>query len=193
MEAPCVKLEAPCVKLTPGVVTQKVGGMVSVVVMGVAGCGKSSVAQRVAQHTGIPLVEGDDFHSEANRQKMQQGVALTDSDRDGWLAALCAQLKAHPRGAVLTCSALKRSYRDRLRGAAPSLRFVFLEISPAEAQARVSGRGAAHFFSTTLVDNQFATLEVPTREPGVLTLDATRSLDALQKAISDWIPATSLP
>jgi gluconokinase len=172
---------------------QKVGAMVSVVVMGVAGCGKSSVAQRVAQHIGMPLVEGDDFHSEANRQKMQQGVALTDTDRDGWLAALCAQLKAHPQGAVLTCSALKRSYRDRLRSAAPGLRFVFLEISRAEAQARVSGRGAAHFFSTTLVDNQFATLEVPTGEPGVLTVDATHSLDALQEAISNWIRATSLP
>jgi gluconokinase len=167
--------------------------MVSVVVMGVAGCGKSSVAQRVAQHIGMPLVEGDDFHSEANRQKMQQGVALTDTDRDGWLAALCAQLKAHPQGAVLTCSALKRSYRDRLRSAAPGLRFVFLEIGRAEAQARVSGRGAAHFFSTTLVDNQIATLEAPTGEPGVLTVDATQSLDALQEAISNWIRATSLP
>jgi gluconokinase len=181
------------VKLAFGDVTQKVGDMVSVVVMGVAGCGKSSVAQRVAQRTGMPLVEGDDFHSEANRQKMQQGIALTDADRDGWLGALCAELKAHPRGAVLTCSALKRSYRDRLRRAAPGLRFVFLEINQAESQARVSGRGAAHFFSTTLVDNQFATLEVPTGEAGVLTLDATQSLDALQQAISHWTGATSLP
>jgi gluconokinase len=167
--------------------------MVSVVVMGVAGCGKSSVAQRVAQHMGMPLVEGDDFHSTANRSKMQQGIALTDGDRDGWLAALCAQLEAHPQGAVLTCSALKRSYRDRLRVAAPGLLFAFLEISRAEAQARVTARAAEHFFSTTLVDNQFATLEVPTGEAGVLTLDATESLDALQQTISRCLGATSLP
>jgi gluconokinase len=165
--------------------------MVSVVVMGVSGCGKSSVALRVAQHTGLPLVEGDDFHSAANRSKMQQGIALTDADRDGWLAALCTQLAEHPQGAVLTCSSLKRSYRDRLRSAAPGLRFAFLEISRAEAQARVTARAAEHFFSTTLVDNQFATLEAPTGEAGVLTLDATQSLDTLQQSISHWLGATS--
>lgn len=165
--------------------------MVSVVVMGVAGCGKSSVAQRVAQHTGMPLVEGDDFHSAANRSKMAQGIALTDADRDGWLAALGLQLAAHPRGAVLTCSALKGSYRDRLRSAAPELRFVFLEVSRAESQARVTARAANHFFSTTLVDNQFATLEVPTGEVGVLTLDATLPLDALQQRIGDWLGVTN--
>jgi gluconokinase len=167
--------------------------MVSVVVMGVAGCGKSSVAQRVAQRTGLPLIEGDDHHGAANRSKMAQGIALTDADRDGWLAALCAELVAHPDGAVVTCSALKRSYRDRLRSAAPGLQFAFLEISRTEAQARVSGRGADHFFSSALVDNQFATLEVPTGEAGVLALDATLSLDALQQAICDWLGATSLP
>jgi gluconokinase len=167
--------------------------MVSVVVMGVAGCGKSSVAQRVAQRTGLPLIEGDDHHGAANRSKMAQGIALTDADRDGWLAALCAELVAHPDGAVVTCSALKRSYRDRLRSAAPGLQFAFLEISRTEAHARVSGRGSDHFFSSALVDNQFATLEVPTGEAGVLALDATLSLDALQQTICDWLGATSLP
>lgn len=161
--------------------------MKSIVIMGVAGCGKSSVGARVAQATGMPLVEGDDHHSPANRSKMQQGIALTDADRDGWLATLSEQIRQHPQGVVVTCSALKRSYRDRLRAAAPDVLFAFLEISPAEAQARVTARAASHFFSTSLVDNQFATLESPTGEPGVLTLDATLPLDAVQAAIADWL------
>jgi gluconokinase len=88
---------------------------------------------------------------------------------------------------VVTCSALKRSYRDRLRAAAPGLLFGFLSISRTEAQARVTARAANHFFSTSLVDNQFATLESPTGEPGVLTLDATLSLDTLQATVADWL------
>ena len=90
-----------------------------IVVMGVAGCGKSSLGAALAQAEGLPLVEGDDFHSAANRAKMSQGIALTDADRDGWLDILGQQLQAHPGGMVLTCSALKRRYRDRLRLARP--------------------------------------------------------------------------
>jgi gluconokinase len=94
---------------------------------------------------------------------------------------------------VVTCSALKRSYRERLRQASPGLRFAFLQISQTEAQARVTARAAQHFFNTALVDNQFATLESPEGEAGVLTLDATRSLDALQTEICTWLlPAKEL-
>lgn len=161
--------------------------MKSIVIMGVAGCGKSSVGARVAEATGMPLVEGDDHHSAANRSKMQQGIALTDADREGWLATLGEQIRRHPQGAVVTCSALKRSYRERLRTAEPGLLFVFLEITQAEAQARVTARAASHFFSTSLVDNQFATLQPPVGEAGVLTLDATLPLDALQATIAEWL------
>ena len=97
--------------------------MGSVVVMGVAGCGKSSLGGALAQASGLPLVEGDDFHSPASRDKMNRGIALTDADRDGWLATLGDALRRHPHGAVLTCSALKRAYRDRLR---PSRRLSLL-------------------------------------------------------------------
>ncbi len=85
--------------------------------MGVAGCGKSSLGAALARAEGLPLVEGDDHHSAGSRAKMSQGIALTDADRDGWLDILGQQLQAHPQGLVLTCSALKRSYRDRLRKA----------------------------------------------------------------------------
>ena len=155
--------------------------------MGVAGCGKSSLGVAVAHATGLALVEGDDFHSPASRAKMSQGIALTDADRDGWLGVLGEQLRAHPEGMVLTCSALKRSYRERLRQAAPGLRFVFLDIPREQSQARVSARAQQHFFSTTLVDSQFATLEDPTGEAGVLRVDALKSRATLQAEVSQWL------
>src|SRR3989344_5069599 len=90
---------------------------VYLVVMGVAGCGKSSLGAALAQAEGLPLIEGDDHHSPASREKMRQGIALTDEDLEGWLATLGQLLQAHPHGAVLTCSSLKKAYRDRLRRA----------------------------------------------------------------------------
>lgn len=155
--------------------------------MGVAGCGKSSLGAVLANVGGLQLVEGDDHHSAASRDKMRRGIALNDRDRDGWLSKLCAQLQAHPEGLVLTCSALKRSYRDRLRGAAPGLRFVFLKISREEALARVAARATTHFFSTSLVDSQFATLEPPTGEQGVMCVDAMASLSEQQTKVTAWL------
>lgn len=160
---------------------------VFLVVMGVAGCGKSSLGAAVAQAQGLPLIEGDDHHSPASRAKMSQGIALTDADRDGWLAALGQLLQGHPEGAVLTCSALKKAYRDRLRAACPALRFAFLDIDRAHAAERVAARVNTHFFSTTLVDSQFATLESPVGEPGVLRLDALQSIATLQAQVSAWL------
>lgn len=154
--------------------------------MGVAGCGKSSLGAAVAAAEGLPLIEGDDFHSAASRQKMSQGIALTDADRAAWLQVLGEQLAAHPDGVVLTCSALKRAYREQLRAAAPGLRFAFLEISREAAQERVASRGA-HFFSASLVDSQFATLESPVGEAGVLRLDALEPLESLQRRVSAWL------
>jgi len=158
----------------------------SVVIMGVAGCGKSSLGAAVASAEGLVLIEGDDYHSDSSREKMRQGVALTDTDREGWLARLAAELKAHPGGQVLTCSALRRIYRDVLRSAVPGLRFVYLDISREEAARRVAAR-ATHFFSSSLVDSQFATLESPVGEPLVLRVDATDPLPELQAQVSAWL------
>lgn len=159
----------------------------SLVFMGVAGCGKSSLAQAVSSTTGLPLIEGDDFHSPDNQNKMRQGLALTDADRAGWLNALGAQLQAHPKGVVLTCSALKKAYRDRLRAAAPGLGFVFLEIGRAQAHARVEARAALHLFPPSLVDSQFATLESPEGEVGVLTVQATEPIANLSAQVREWM------
>ena len=96
-------------------------------------------------------------------------------------------LQDQPQGAVLTCSALKRVYRDRLRNACPGLRFVFLEIDRASAGQRVAARAGTHFFSSALVDSQFATLESPVGETGVLRLDALLDLPTLQQQASAWL------
>lgn len=157
--------------------------------MGVAGCGKSTAGAAIAAAEGMPLVEGDDFHSAASRDKMARGIALTDDDRGAWLDVLGTKLASHQQGVVLTCSALKRAYRDRLRTAAPGLRFVFLAIEREAARERVGSRGA-HFFSPHLVDSQFATLEPPVGEAGVLQVDALAPIPEIQRQVHAWLQGT---
>jgi gluconokinase len=161
--------------------------MSSIVVMGVAGCGKSSLGAVLADTEALPLIEGDDFHSAANRRKMAEGTPLTDADRDGWLDTLAAELARHPAGAVLTCSALKRRYRDRLRSAVPGLGFVYLAITPDEAALRVAARAGTHFFHRSLVASQFEALEPPLDEARVLRLDATLPTALLQIQVALWL------
>ncbi len=159
--------------------------MTSLVVMGVSGCGKSRVGALVAQGLGLPLIEGDEFHPEANRVRMRDGIALTDADRADWLDRLGAELQRHPAGAVLTCSALKASYRDRLRSASTGLRFAWLDLDPASAEARV-GQRPTHFFPKGLVASQFEALEPPLDEPEVLRLDALLPPEAIADRVVRW-------
>jgi gluconokinase len=154
--------------------------------MGVAGCGKSSLGIAVARAEDLPFFEGDAFHSPLSRQKMAAGVPLTDDDRMQWLGQVAEQLAAHGPGVVGTCSALKRSYRDLLRRAAPGLRFVFMDLSRDLALQRVAGR-AGHFFSPALVDDQFATLESPLGEAGVLRVDAREPIPVLAQRVQAWL------
>lgn len=156
------------------------------VVMGVAGCGKSAVGERLAALLALPLIEGDDFHPAANVQKMQQGIALDDVDRIGWLQTLGTELARHPQGAVLNCSALKAAYRDALRARLPTLGFVYLAITQAESLKRVVQR-ADHFYPPSLVASQFEALQDPSAEPGVLALDGSAPLDALARRAADWV------
>ena len=157
----------------------------SLVIMGVAGCGKSTLAAACARQLNMTLVEGDAFHPSSNLRKMHQGAPLSDADRTDWLTALAAQLAVSRGGVVLACSALRRVYREQLRRASPSLAFVYLELSEHEAHARVAAR-QGHGFPASLVASQFAALESPSGESGVLTVDATLSVDVLSAKVCAW-------
>ena len=143
------------------------------VVMGITGSGKSTVGAGVARALGLDFVEGDDYHPPENVRRMAAGIPLTDDDRADWLRALAARLReANESGAgvVITCSALKRSYRDLLRAAAPDVQFVYLRGSRALIAERVSGR-RGHFMPASLLDSQLATLEEPDSDERVWTCD----------------------
>ncbi len=134
---------------------------VHVVVMGVSGCGKTTVAEGLAEVTGWRFAEGDAYHPRANIDKMASGSPLTDADREPWLRRLASWIgeqQAAGRSSVLSCSALKRSYRDVLRSGAPDVRFVHVHGDPAVLEERLSAR-AGHFFPARLLDTQLATLE----------------------------------
>lgn len=168
--------------------------MTWLVVMGVSGCGKSHVGAALATRLGLPLIEGDEYHSDTNRALMRQGIPLTDAHRAAWLARLGDALAAEPAGAVLTCSALKAAYRDRLRAAVPGLRFAWLDLDRAAAEARVAQR-PSHFFPAGLVATQFEALEPPLHEQGVIRLDALAAPQVLVEQVAGWIagnaPATA--
>ncbi|MER5430337.1 gluconokinase [Streptomyces sp. NPDC002588] len=130
-----------------------------VAVMGVAGTGKTTIGTLLAARLGVPYAEGDDFHPQANIDRMSSGTPLEDADRWPWLDAIGAW--AHERaglGGVVSCSALKRAYRDRLRAAAPGLVFVHLSGDRALVEDRMAHR-QGHFMPTALLDSQFATLQ----------------------------------
>jgi gluconokinase len=143
---------------------------VTLVVMGVSGVGKSSVAAELVRRTGWAFVEGDDLHPESNRAKMAAGIPLDDDDRWPWLrrvAAWIGEQEAADRSAVVTCSALKRSYRELLQEGHPSVRFAHLLAPPELIAARVTAR-RDHYMPPSLLDSQLAALEpLGPDEPGI--------------------------
>ena len=146
-------------------------GLARIVVMGVAGSGKSTVAAMLGKMLALQVAEADDFHLAGSITKMSCGEPLTDDDRWPWLVRLQRQLD-RPDGSVITCSGLRRAYRDLLRRVG-GVRFVFLEVSPDEARRRASAR-AGHFMAPAMIESQFATLEPPGGdEADVLLVDAT--------------------
>jgi gluconokinase len=145
------------------------------VLMGVAGSGKTTVAGLLAQRLGWPSAEADEFHPASNVAKMAAGVPLTDDDRGPWLQAIArwiADQDAAGRCSIVTCSALKRSYRDLLRDGRPQARVVFLAVDREVLAARLAARHG-HFFRASLLDSQLAALEPPAPEEGVLTVAAS--------------------
>jgi gluconokinase len=159
-----------------------------VVVMGVSGSGKSTLAARLVERTGWAFAEGDDYHSEANRAKMAGGTPLTDEDRLPWLDALHAVLagwKAVGESGILTCSALKQSYRERLLGGVEEARVVWLDPPRTLLEERLATR-TGHYMNPRLLDSQLATLEAPAGEQ-VLHLTAAESADVLAERVLGWL------
>ncbi len=135
----------------------------AVVVMGVSGSGKSTVAAGIAGALGLHFIDGDGLHPAANVARMQAGTPLRDEDRWPWLDRIGASLADDgqwPEGVAIACSALKRIYRDRIRAAAPGVRFVFLDGPAALIRSRMAGR-VGHYMPAVLLESQLKTLEPP--------------------------------
>jgi gluconokinase len=155
------------------------------VVMGVAGSGKTTVATLLADRLGITYAEADQFHPQANIDKMTAGTALTDEDRWPWLEAIRDWLSSEAeagRSGVVTCSALRRSYRDLLRDARGEVCFVHLSGSPELLAERMQHR-SGHFMPTSLLPSQLATLEPLTADERGMTLDVSASPQELADEI----------
>ena len=156
-----------------------------IVVMGVSGSGKSTVGAALAQRLRVPFADADDFHPQANIDKMTAGQPLDDDDRYPWLEAIGEWLAVHcADGGVMSCSALKRKYRDQLTGHAPRARFVHLH-GPREVIARRQASRPGHFMPPALLDSQFATLEPLEADEDGLVIDVDQSVDAIVQEYVD--------
>jgi len=161
-----------------------------VILMGVAGAGKTTVGRRLAESLGWEFVDADDFHPPANVEKMRRGLPLEDEDREPWLRALAAAIDEWLRAGahvVLACSALKEKYRAVLRRDPARVRFVYLKIPPHVAAARVAARHG-HFMKRALVDDQFKALEEPTN---AIVVDATGNPDEIVQRLRSSIPSAN--
>ncbi len=158
----------------------------AIVVMGVSGCGKTAIGEMLAERLGVPFIEGDQHHPQANINKMAAGIPLNDDDRWPWLATLGAILGDTVRdngGGVLACSALRQVYRSSLAEAAGlPLRFVFLQGSRPLLERRMSDR-SGHYMPVALLDSQLATLEEPDPEENAVTVSIDEPLVSLVERI----------
>lgn len=155
------------------------------VVMGVSGCGKSTVGVQLAKALGLVFLEGDHLHCARNVARMAAGVALSDEDRAGWLHTLAGhirQARSNGQGLVLSCSALKRSYRDILRSGAPSLRFIYLHGEHALLTQRMAER-TGHYMPLSLLDSQLRTLEIPGADENVQSFDVASQPEDIVAAV----------
>lgn len=155
-----------------------------VVVMGVSGSGKSTVGAALAQRLAVPFVDADDLHPASNIAKMSRGEPLDDADRWPWLETIGQWLAAHPDGGVVSCSALKRIYRDQLRGHARGLVFVHLHGDREVIERRQASR-PGHFMPASLLSSQFATLEPLAPDEDGVVIDVDQSVDQIVQAYVD--------
>jgi gluconokinase len=151
-----------------------------IIIMGVTGCGKSTIGHMLADELGAAFYDGDDYHSQENIDKMMGGIPLTDSDRKPWLESITAMIRDSSSNSVTACSALKKSYRDILRTAG-NVTFIYLDGSKEIILSRLEQRthNAEHFMPASLLDSQLKTLEDPAGEADVYTVsinDSTKNI-----------------
>jgi gluconokinase len=161
-----------------------------IIVMGVSGCGKTTIGQSLADAFGWDFQEGDVLHPQANIDKMSAGIPLDDDDRWPWLDRIAAWIRgehAHHRQGVVSCSALKRRYRDRLRLADADVGFVYIQVSRSELERRTRQRH--HFMPTSLLDSQLQTLEEPAPDEDALTVSGETTIATLIDEVSRWSAA----
>lgn len=152
-----------------------------IVLMGVSGSGKSAIGKALSEKLRIPFYDADDFHSEANKKKMKEGIPLTDTDRKPWLKSLADFMLAHGE-MILACSALKHSYRRILR-VSSDVRIVYLKGSYELIRSRLEARHG-HFFNPSLLDSQFETLEEPRH---AITVDISPPIPEIVENIAKLI------
>ena len=157
--------------------------MARFVVMGVSGCGKSSVGQALARKTDVTFIDGDDLHPPANISKMSSGIPLDDTDRAPWLIAVGQSLAQQDGPTAIGCSALKRAYRDIIRGEAGQVHFLHLAAPKAVLAERVAAR-QGHFMPLALLDSQYAALEHLEADETGTVIDIAQPLD---RVVSDAV------
>ncbi|WP_137144825.1 gluconokinase [Mycolicibacterium sp. CR10] len=149
-----------------------------IVVMGVSGSGKSTVGAALAQRLRVPFADADDFHPPANIAKMTAGEALNDDDRYPWLEAIGEWLAGHREGGVMSCSALKRKYRDQLRNHCADVEFLHLSGAPDTIGKRQASR-PGHFMPASLLESQFRTLEPLEADERGVAIDIDQNIDSI--------------
>ena len=174
-------------------VTEGAGTARKIIVMGVSGCGKSTVGELLAEAEGAVFLDGDSLHPQANIDKMAAGHPLNDQDREPWLREIGQRLGSHGQGSlIIACSALKRSYRDLIRAEAPGTVFVHLHGTP-ELLAERMGARPGHFMPVGLLESQLATLEPLGSDEAAVVLDIAANPENLTVQASAWLaglPAT---
>jgi carbohydrate kinase (thermoresistant glucokinase family) len=156
-----------------------------IVVMGVTGCGKTTVGIALAEALGIEFIDSDDLHPESNKKKMSSGTPLTDSDREPWLQEVSKTLQKH-ESVIVACSALKKSYRSTILAGAPTTKFVHLSGSKELIFARLSER-SHHFMPIGLLDSQFQTLEPLDPEESGKVFEISKPVDEIVNEVILWI------
>lgn len=162
-----------------------------IIVMGVSGSGKSTVGEKLASALNLPFLEGDSLHPKANVDKMASGIPLQDEDRWPWLDKIGERLATAENGIIVSCSSLKKSYRDRLRNASRGpLLFVFLDGS-FDVLYEHMGHRTGHFMPVAMLESQLATLESPVGEPLVFRADVADPIEKIVAASLNWVQVTA--